>query len=71
MRKQHTRELVQLFFGDVRPFPEPLLIYVLEYAGLANIGRNYLSYVLFFPSLVKRLENVEVDDPRDENVPPK
>ena len=71
MRKRHSRELVELFFGEVRPMPDPLLIYVLEFAGLANIGRKWLSYILFFPKLVRRHENVEVDDSRDENVPPK
>ena len=68
MRK-HSKELVELFFGDFRPIPDPLLVYVLEYAGLATIGRKWLSYILFFPKLVKRHE--PVDDPCHENVPPK
>ena len=69
--REHTRELLELFFADVRPISDPCLVLVLEFAGLATIGRKYLSYILFFPKLLKSLEeHVPLDDPRDENVPP-
>ena len=71
--RRHNNELLELFYGDVRPFPDPILIMCLEFAGLATIGRKYLSWVLFFPQLVKRhTKRYEpLDETCDENVPPK
>ena len=70
--RRYNHELLELFYGDVRPLPDPILIMCLEYSGLATIGRKHLSYILFFPKLLKRHKKYDkMDEARDENVPPK
>ena len=38
------RDLLQLFFGEVRPLPDELLFLLLEIAGLARVRNNSLSF---------------------------
>ena len=47
-------EIITIFCGNVRPLPDPILLYVLEYAGLVRVGSRFLTYQLFFPRLVQR-----------------
>ena len=38
------RDLLSLFFGDVRPLPDVLMFMLLEIAGLARVRHNSLSF---------------------------
>ena len=68
-RKEHQTAILNLFLGEVRPLPDPLLFLILRLAGLASIGRHLVTYSLFFPRLLKRHE--PVDKAFDVGVPPK
>ena len=67
-RKEHQTAILNLFFGEVRPLPDPLLFLILKIAGLASIGRHLVTYSLFFPHLLQRDEPLE--QAPDVGVPP-
>ena len=67
-RKEHQTAILNLFLGDCRPLPDPLLFLILKIAGLASIGRHLVTYSLFFPRLLKRDEPLE--QAPDVGVPP-
>ena len=49
------RNLLELFFGDVRPLPDDLLFLLLEIAGLARLRNSRLSfYWIYVPPYQRR-----------------
>lgn len=51
---EHRAEILDLFFGDIRPVPDPLLLEILAFADLAQCRRRLIVYRLFFPRLVTK-----------------
>ena len=54
--REHKSAVLNMFFGDPedRPLPDPLLLIILEIAGLAHLGHRLMTYTLFFPRLIQR-----------------
>ena len=48
-------DILELFFGDVRPLPDDILFVLLEIAGLARLRNSQLSfYWIYVPPYQRR-----------------
>ena len=64
------KHIIDIFRPQRVFLPDDLLYLILEIAGLANVGRSLSTFTIYFPRLIQT-KHVSLDDPRDENVPPK
>jgi hypothetical protein len=64
------KHIIDIFRPQHVFLPDDLLYLILEIAGLANVGRSLSTFTIYFPRLIQT-KHVSLDDPRDENVPPK
>jgi len=68
---EHQTEILDLFFGDIRPLPNDVLLVILSLAGLARCRRKLVVYRLYFPRLVTRIKKHDkVATASDERVSP-